>query len=117
MPSVTLNLTRLLTLFSKTTKIFGVDFLVTLPPGSSAPQVHLLEFNASPDFHQSGARLQTSIRDMFDGVVTGVVAPFFEVETSDEQEKGAGREAWAWEQGMERDGWKCFVKGEVRRGW
>lgn len=54
---------------------------------------------------------------MFDGVVTGVVAPFFEVETSDEQEKGAGREAWAWEQGMERDGWKCFVKGEVRRGW
>jgi tubulin--tyrosine ligase len=93
---------------------------VTVPSSGAPvarPQVHLLEFNASPDFHQSGTRLQTEIRSMFDGVVTGIVAPFFGVETVDEQDKGAGRENWSWEQGTERAGWKCFVKGEVRRGW
>lgn len=54
---------------------------------------------------------------MFDGVVSGFVAPFFGVETVDEQEEIKGRREWAWEEGLERAGWKCFVKGEVRRGW
>lgn len=54
---------------------------------------------------------------MFDGVVTGVVAPFFGVETVAEQDAEGACEAWEWEDGTERAGWKCFVKGEVRRGW
>lgn len=109
-------------------KFFGVDFIVSVPPSSSDPfnpQVHLLEFNASPDFHQSGTRLQAEIRKMFDGVVKGVVAPFFDVPTTadvedDERQNGEEREREKetdWEEGVEKWGWRCALKGEVRRGW
>ncbi|CED83295.1 Predicted tubulin-tyrosine ligase [Phaffia rhodozyma] len=109
-------------------EIFGVDFLLTLPssssPSTDLPQVHILEFNASPDFHQSGERLQSKIREMFDGVVDGFVKPFFGIDDDSDDEENEDKESSAeikwdgqWEQGMERAGWKCFTKGEIRRGW
>lgn len=76
----------------------------------------LLEFNASPDFHQSGTRLQAEIKTMFDGIVKGVVAPFFGIQTNDDDEEREGKEA-EWNVGGERFGWSCFGKGEVRGGW
>lgn len=64
---------------------------------------------------------------MFDGVVKGVVAPYFGImPSSDEDEQGEGAEEKAeegekwtgdWKVGDERWGWGCFGKGEVRGGW
>lgn len=91
---------------------------MTVPPTTSSteplsPQVHILEFNASPDFHQSGERLQSKIREMFDGVVQGFVKPFFKIKQEGDEDEWDGE----WAKGDERGGWKCFRKGEVRRGW
>lgn len=89
----------------------------------------LLEYNASPDFHQSGNRLQADILDMFKGVVRVVVAPFFGLDTRDEDTEGGagddrggkdGDEATeksiesAWEVGQEKWGWRKVGQGQVR---
>jgi hypothetical protein len=120
------------------TEIFGVDLLVSFPPSSAStttpgtlptPIVTLLEFNASPDFQQSGNRLQGELLGMFQGVVRGVVGPFFGMPTrnqrdEDEDEDGdegersgtaeRGREDEAWSLGEERWGWRKIGQGAVR---
>ncbi|RMZ87810.1 hypothetical protein DV736_g4966, partial [Chaetothyriales sp. CBS 134916] len=54
-------------------EIFGVDFLV-----DGALQVYLLEFNAYPDFKQTGHELQDIVvGGLFDEVVDMAIAPFF----------------------------------------
>ena len=66
---------------------------------------------------------------MFDGVVKGVVAPYFGIDTNDEddseekeeaeKEKKEAEKKWdgTWKVGDKRFGWGCFGKGEVRGGW
>lgn len=61
---------------------------------------------------------------MFDGVTRGFVKPFFGLQDDadneeEEEEEEAKKEKWngEWEAGEERWGWKCFGKGEIRRGW
>lgn len=61
-------------------QLFGVDLLLSFEE-SGPPRVTLLEFNASPDFAQSGDRLQQELGDMFRDVVEVVVKPFFEIES------------------------------------
>lgn len=60
-------------------QLFGVDLLLSFE-NSGPPRVTLLEFNASPDFAQSGDRLQEELGEMFREVVDVVVKPFFEIE-------------------------------------
>ena len=75
-------------------QIFGVDLLLSFPSRAGpagtdlpAPIVTLLEFNASPDFFQSGERLKTELGDMFKDVVRLVIAPFFDLDLiTDEDE-------------------------------
>lgn len=73
------------------------------------PRVTLLEYNASPDFHQSGTRLRGKLSEMFKGVVEISIKPFFglsEEETEDERRSG--------EVGEEVMGWRLVGKGEIR---
>jgi tubulin--tyrosine ligase len=70
-----------------------VDLLLSFPAqgeptGSKLPKpiVTLLEFNASPDYFQSGDRLRSELAEMFKGVVQMVVAPFFNLTTIQDQE-------------------------------
>lgn len=122
-------------------QVFGVDLLLSLPeihPSSPSrraqstplpiPKVTLLEYNASPDFHQSGQRLKTDLAEMFQGIVRISVAPFFGIDLgSDEEETseelvtgtgtGAGSDDEAWEVGEEKWGWRLVGKGEVRGNW
>ncbi|RMZ80207.1 hypothetical protein DV737_g3102, partial [Chaetothyriales sp. CBS 132003] len=54
-------------------EIFGADFLI-----DEHLQVYLLEFNAYPDFKQTGHELQDIvIGGLFDEVVDAAIAPFF----------------------------------------
>ena len=66
----------------------------------------MLEYNASPDFHQSGTRLRRDLSEMFRGVVELSVKPFFGL-NRDEEEK-------TMEVGEEQFGWRMVGKGEVR---
>ncbi|KIR36635.1 cytoplasmic protein [Cryptococcus deuterogattii MMRL2647] len=97
-------------------EIFGVDLILSFPQSTSKstslpiPTVTLLEFNASPDFHQSGDRLRPKLLDMFKGVIRLSVAPFFGVETAEDEEKKKGE----IQLGEERWGWRLVGKGEVR---
>jgi hypothetical protein len=74
------------------------------------PDVTLLEFNASPDFVQTGDVLRPKLLDMFKGVVRISIAPFFGIETNDgdEKEMALGEDRW---------GWRLVGKGEVRGSW
>ena len=65
----------------------------------------LLEYNASPDFHQSGTRLRRDLSEMFRGVVELSVKPFFKLNREEED---------AMKTGDERYGWRLVGKGEVR---
>lgn len=87
-------------------QIFGVDLLLSFPSSETSartsiptPTVTLLEFNASPDFFQSGDRLQTELKDMFSDVIGLVIAPFFNLQViADEEEDndaGVGSQAKA----------------------
>ena len=71
------------------------------------PRVTLLEYNASPDFHQSGDRLRLHLAEMFQGIVKISIAPFFGLHVDDGEQT-------AWELNEERWGWKLVGKGEVR---
>lgn len=64
----------------------------------------LLEYNASPDFHQSGSRLRNNLAEMFRGVVEISIKPFFGKSTDEEE----------MQVGQERFGWRLVGKGKVR---
>lgn len=53
-------------------ELYGLDFLV-----DSDLNVSVLEINAFPDFKQTGDDLKSLIYDLFDGVVSKCVVPFF----------------------------------------
>ena len=100
-----------------TKQIFGVDLLLSYPHDQTPdtevipiPRITLLEYNASPDFHQTGERLRPLLADMFKGVVRISIAPFFKLELNDEDE-GRNKD---WEIGAERYGWRLVGRGEVR---
>lgn len=93
-------------------QVFGVDLLLNFPPDTPSdtlpiPRVTLLEYNASPDFHQSGDRLRPHLAEMFQGIVKISIAPFFGLDIDDNDET-------AWTMNEERWGWKLVGKGEVR---
>ncbi|CAK9779465.1 hypothetical protein CC85DRAFT_309441 [Cutaneotrichosporon oleaginosum] len=100
-------------------EIFGVDLLLSHPADAApdtlaVPEVSLLEFNASPDFVQSGDALRPRLLDMFKGVVRLAIAPFFGIDTVDAEERGTEEDMVL---GEERWGWRLVGKGEVRGGW
>lgn len=112
-------------------QVFGVDLLLSFPPQFSPeaggppcskpaiPTVTLLEYNASPDFQQSGDRLRPHLLEMFKGVIRISIAPFFGIDMSDEDRNSelANDEAtrkMAWEVGEERWSWRLVGRGEVR---
>ncbi|EIW71443.1 hypothetical protein TREMEDRAFT_42822 [Tremella mesenterica DSM 1558] len=96
-------------------EIFGVDLLMSFPHSDNGdlpiPRITLLEYNASPDFHQTGQRLQPLLGDMFKGVVKISVAPFFNLRIDD-----ADEDQGAWTVGEEKWGWRLVGKGEIRGG-
>lgn len=102
-------------------EIFGVDLVVSFPDPSSSegslptPRVSLLEFNASPDFVQSGDALRPRLLEMFKGVVHIAVAPFFGLQTIDTEE--VDKQPEDWQEGEEAFGWVCVGKGQVRAQW
>jgi tubulin--tyrosine ligase len=73
--------------------------------------VTILEYNASPDFHQSGERLRPKLAEMFQGIIRISIAPFFELSIDDDNEVENGRE---WEVGTEKWGWRLVGQGQVR---
>ena len=102
--------------------------MLSLPESSSAPagnqdslpppRVTLLEYNASPDFHQSGSRLRGKLGEMFRGVVELSIKPFFaeqgkgRLSEDEDADKKDGKKEM--EVGEEAYGWKLFGKGQVR---
>jgi tubulin--tyrosine ligase len=92
-----------------------VDLLLNFPEGEGEglpmPKVTILEYNASPDFHQSGERLRPKLAEMFQGIIRISIAPFFGLSIDDdnhEQEEGE------WEVGTEKWGWRLVGRGQVR---
>ena len=75
----------------------------------------LLEYNASPDFHQSGDRFRPELLEMFKGVIEISIAPFFGIVTG-QSPLGSPQETTTDEKdiGVERMGWRLIGKGEVR---
>jgi tubulin--tyrosine ligase len=73
--------------------------------------VTILEYNASPDFHQSGERLRPNLAEMFQGIIRISVAPFFGLRIDDEEHGEKGDE---WEVGQEKWGWRLVGQGQVR---
>lgn len=98
--------------------MFGVDLLLNFPKSTDIspqtslpiPRVTILEYNASPDFHQSGERLRSNLAEMFQGVVRISIAPFFGLEIDEEEES----DQKDWDIGTEKWGWTLVGKGEVR---
>lgn len=78
------------------------------------PDVTLLEFNASPDFHQSGEVLRPRLLEMFKGVVRLSIAPFFGIAA--EPGKEPVKEG-PMKLGEERWDWRLVGQGEVRGNW
>lgn len=77
----------------------------------SEADVTLLEFNASPDFMQSGDALRPELLDMFKGVVKLSIAPFFGIDLDldeEQQDMEVGEERWDW---------RLVGKGEIRGSW
>ena len=77
----------------------------------AVPRVTLLEYNASPDFHQSGSRLRRDLGEMFRGVVELSVKPFFGLELQDDAGEGGHK---GMQVGDEKYGWTLVGQGEVR---
>jgi len=75
------------------------------------PKVTILEYNASPDFHQSGERLRPKLAEMFQGIVRISIAPFFGLSIDDDNEE---KEEVGWEAGTEKWGWRLVGQGQVR---
>ena len=67
-------------------EVFGVDFLA-----DAGSNVWLLEFNAYPDFKQTGQRLQDAIvGGLFQEVMKTAVQPFFDAEAGERNGQGSG---------------------------
>lgn len=101
-------------------QIFGVDLLLSFDPSNSqsAPIISLLEFNASPDFTQSGNRLRKELGDAFQGVIKLVVAPFFGIKRfADESEDGQADNDAALQVGEDKFGWRKIGEQETRGTW
>ncbi|GAM88054.1 hypothetical protein ANO11243_060840 [Dothideomycetidae sp. 11243] len=64
-------------------EVYGLDFIV-----DATGNTWLLEVNAFPDFAQTGKDLSVLIADLFDGVVSVAIRPFFDL--SEEQGDPAG---------------------------
>lgn len=100
--------------------MFGVDLLLNFPEkgsdssdaGLPIPKVTILEYNASPDFHQSGERLRSNLAEMFQGVVRISIAPFFDLDLDGDDDVKSEEGEWAV--GTEKWGWRLVGKGEVR---
>ena len=94
-----------------------MDLLLNFPAGSEEsgalpiPRVTILEYNASPDFHQSGERLRPHLAEMFQGIIRISVAPFFGLDL--EEDEGEEKEE-GWEVGREKWGWRLVGQGQVR---
>lgn len=65
-------------------EIFGVDLMLSQPEDDRPIGVHLLEFNACPDFKQSGNDLHHVIERLFEGAIDLAVKPFFDPPPADE---------------------------------
>lgn len=97
--------------------MFGVDLLLNFPSDGEPserlpmPRVTILEYNASPDFHQSGERLRPHLSEMFQGIVRISIAPFFGLDLGEEAEESQDED---WRIGAERWGWRLVGRGEVR---
>lgn len=89
------------------------------------PIVTLLEFNASPDFVQSGERLKPLLSDMFKGIVNISIAPFFKLEIRSASNDSIDKDGKAKENEIgkgnhmvddtiEKSSWILIGKGQVR---
>ncbi len=93
--------------------MFGVDLLLSTSDSLESPTITLLEFNASPDFGQSGDRLQPRLAEMFKGVVRLAIVPFFGCEAiEDEVETGENMVI-----GDVRHGWRLIGEAATRGEW
>jgi tubulin--tyrosine ligase len=96
-----------------------VDLLLSFDSSEtqSTPVISLLEFNASPDFTQSGNRLRKELGDAFQGVIKLVVAPFFSIKRfADDSEEGHA-ESTNLQVGEEKFGWRKIGEQETRGTW
>ncbi len=103
-------------------QVFGVDLLLSMPEGPisgelAQPTISLLEFNASPDFGQSGDRLRPHLADMFKGVVRIAISPFFGCETIIDEDDSADREQPSQAVGQVRHGWRMIGEAATRGDW
>jgi tubulin--tyrosine ligase len=100
-------------------QIFGVDLLLSFDPTDpqATPIITLLEFNASPDFTQSGDRLRTELADAFQGVIKLVIAPFFAVKRFADEDEGESHGNVSLQVGEEKFGWKKIGEQETRGTW
>jgi tubulin---tyrosine ligase len=92
--------------------MFGVDLLLSASDSLESPTVTLLEFNASPDFGQSGDRLQPHLAEMFKGVVRLAIAPFFGCEVIEEEEVDGELNT-----DVVRHGWRLIGEAATRGEW
>lgn len=76
------------------------------------PRVTLLEYNASPDFHQTGERLRPLLLDLFKGVIRISVAPFFSLKLDGDDDAETRTDTWV--KGEQRWGWTLVGQGAVR---
>lgn len=96
-----------------------MDLLLSFEPSDpkATPIITLLEFNASPDFTQSGDRLRSELADAFQGVIKLVIAPFFGIKRfAGEDEEEAG-ESLVLQVGEENFGWRKIGEQETRGTW
>ncbi|GHJ86777.1 hypothetical protein NliqN6_3179 [Naganishia liquefaciens] len=100
-------------------EIFGVDLLLSFEPcdAETTPIITLLEFNASPDFTQSGDRLRSELADAFQGVIKLVIAPFFEIKRFADQDDNEAEQPVALRVGEEKFGWRKIGEQETRGTW
>lgn len=100
-------------------QIFGVDLLLSFdgPDSQSTPIISLLEFNASPDFTQSGNRLRKELGGAFQGVIKLVVAPFFGVKRFADENEDGHPESTGVQVGEEKFGWRKIGEQETRGTW
>ena len=67
-------------------EIFGLDFMVSVEPGTGELRTWLLEVNAFPDFRQTGGELKDVVGGLFEGVVGVGVQGMFGVDAGGEGE-------------------------------
>ena len=96
-----------------------MDLLLSFEPcdAETTPIITLLEFNASPDFTQSGDRLRSELADAFQGVIKLVIAPFFEIKRFADQDDNEAEQPVALRVGEEKFGWRKIGEQETRGTW